>query len=55
MLATAHPAKFPHAVEAAIGREIEMPRALEEPMTLPETMIEMPADYEALRTLLLTS
>jgi threonine synthase len=55
VLATAHPAKFPLAVEAAIGREIEMPRALEEPMTLPETMIEMPADYQALRTLLLTS
>ena len=32
MLATAHPAKFPKAVEAAIGSEIELPAALLEPM-----------------------
>ncbi len=53
VLATAHPAKFPVAVEAAIGSAIELPAALVEPMALPEAMIEIQADYEALRALLL--
>jgi threonine synthase len=52
VLATAHPAKFPHAVEAAIGTEIDLPAALSEPMTLPESIVPLAPEYAALRRFL---
>jgi threonine synthase len=52
VLATAHPAKFPIAVEAAIGRQIELPDALREPMGRPESVVPLAADYGELRRFL---
>jgi threonine synthase len=52
VLATAHPAKFPAAVERAIGRAIELPEALARPLARAETVTRMPADYAALRAFL---
>ncbi|HVR29114.1 MAG TPA: hypothetical protein VMS86_06210, partial [Thermoanaerobaculia bacterium] len=54
VLATAHPAKFPAAVEAAAGIEIELPPALAEPMSRPETVEAIPAEDDALRRFLLS-
>jgi threonine synthase len=53
VLATAHPAKFPIAVEAAIGSELELPAALREPMSQPESMIPLAPEYAELRRFLL--
>jgi threonine synthase len=53
VLATAHPAKFPAAVERAIGRGMEAPAALREPMARPETITSLPADYADFRRFLL--
>jgi threonine synthase len=53
VLATAHPAKFPAAVEAALGAAIAVPPALAAPMSRPETVREIAADYAELRRLLL--
>ena len=47
-LATAHPAKFREVVEPAIGRSIELPRALADAISRPRHSISMPADYNAL-------
>ena len=52
VLATAHPAKFPAAVEAALGIEIDVPPALEEPMSRPEATVKIAAAYGALREIL---
>jgi threonine synthase len=52
VLATAHPAKFPLAVEAAIGAEIDPPAALREPMSRPESSVPIAAEYAALRRFL---
>ena len=52
VLATAHPAKFPIAVEAAIGSEIELPDALREPMGRPESVVPLGADYAEFRRFL---
>jgi threonine synthase len=52
VLATAHPAKFPQAVEAALGIRIELPPALREAMALEESAIPMPADYASFRRFL---
>ena len=46
-LATAHPAKFREVVEPAIGRSIELPRALADAISRPRQSISMPADYNA--------
>jgi threonine synthase len=51
-LATAHPAKFREVVEPAIGRSIDLPRALAEAISRPRQSITMPADYDALDDLL---
>ena len=51
-LATAHPAKFREVVEPAIGRSIELPRALADALSRPRHSISMPADYEALEEFL---
>jgi threonine synthase len=52
VLATAHPAKFPSAVEAAIGTEIELPDALREPMGRPESVVPLAPDYAEFRRFL---
>jgi threonine synthase len=51
-LATAHPAKFREVVEPAIGRGIELPRALADAISRPRHSISMPADYDALEEFL---
>jgi threonine synthase len=51
-LATAHPAKFREVVEPAIGRSIDLPRALAEAISRPRHSITMPADYDALEDFL---
>ena len=51
-LATAHPAKFREVVEPAIGRSIELPRALADAISRPRQSISMPAAYNALEDFL---
>ena len=46
-LATAHPAKFPDAVRAAIGREAALPPRLADLMERPERVTRLPADLPA--------
>jgi len=53
VLATAHPAKFPEVVEAAIGETVEVPHALAEAMARPEHTATMSADLDTLTTILL--
>ena len=53
VLATAHPAKFAETVQATTGIEPPAPPALERCAHLPERIIEIPADYPALRDVLL--
>ena len=51
-LATAHPAKFPDAVEEATGLRPPLPERLARLYDLPERAREMPADLDALKTLI---
>ena len=51
-LATAHPAKFREVVEPAIGRSIDLPRALADAISRPRHSISMPSDYDALQDFL---
>jgi threonine synthase len=53
VLATAHPAKFPETVQRAIGREPELPEALETAKSRPRHHIALPVDYGRLRERLL--
>ncbi len=53
VLATAHPAKFAETVQAAVGIDPPTPAALERTAHLPERIIEIPAEYPALRDVLL--
>jgi threonine synthase len=46
-LATAHPAKFPDAIEKAIGRRPDMPPHLADLMTLPERIVRLPNSIAA--------
>ncbi|MEZ5138330.1 MAG: threonine synthase [Acidimicrobiales bacterium] len=48
-LATAHPAKFPDAVEQAIGVRPELPEHLADLLDRPERFDELPADLGALQ------
>lgn len=48
-LATAHPAKFGDAVQAAIGRQPELPARLGDMMTREERCDRLPGDYAAIR------
>jgi len=48
VLSTAHPAKFPETVEAAIGREVPIPDVLAATATSPERMTAIEPTYEAL-------
>jgi threonine synthase len=52
-LATAHPAKFPDAVEAACGVKPGLPERLTGLLSRKEEMIEAPASHEAVRKILL--
>jgi threonine synthase len=52
-LATAHPAKFPEAVEAGCGVAPPRPERLEAVMTAPERMTRVAADAEAVKRLVL--
>ncbi len=49
-LATAHPAKFPEAVEAACGVRPALPAGLADLMTRPERVIRVPDDLAAIQT-----
>ena len=49
VLATAHPAKFPDAVEAACGIRPELPPRLADLMTRPERVMRVPNDLAALK------
>ncbi|TGN67824.1 threonine synthase [Paracoccus liaowanqingii] len=52
-LATAHPAKFPDAVERAIGLRPALPPHMAELFDLPERMTRIENDAEALKSLIL--
>jgi threonine synthase len=52
MLATAHPAKFPDAVEKATGERPKLPPRLADLMTRTERVDGLPNDIEALKTLI---
>ena len=49
VLSTAHPAKFPEAVEAAAGAAPDMPRAARGLAAKPERIDRLPADIEAVK------
>ena len=53
VLATAHPAKFAETVQNAVGIDPPAPAALQRCADLPERIVEIPADYPALREVLL--
>jgi threonine synthase len=52
-LATAHPAKFPDAVERAIGRRPDLPARMAGLFDLPERITRVENDAEALKSLIL--
>ena len=54
-LATAHPAKFPQAVEAATGRRADLPARLGGLMSAEERYDTAPADAGAIRTYILST
>ena len=51
-LATAHPAKFPDAVEAATGHRPELPARLADLFDLPERFTRVPDDMGAIQSLI---
>lgn len=55
MLSTAHPAKFPDAVEAACGVRPELPAWLGDLMTRPERIAVMPANQAEVETFVLAA
>jgi threonine synthase len=52
--ATAHPGKFPEVIRKAIGRDPEIPEALGAALERPLLSIDLDADYDAWKRLLLT-
>lgn len=54
ILGTAHPVKFPDAVEKAISLKIELPESLDQLMKKDKKSIEIGADFEELKRFLLT-
>ena len=54
-LATAHPAKFPDAVEAAIGIRPELPEHLADLLDRPERYDTLPLDLAALQAYVRTA
>jgi threonine synthase len=51
-LETAHPVKFPEAVEAATGKKIEIPAGIKELMSREKRALSMKPSYSALRSYL---
>ncbi|PTX56972.1 threonine synthase [Litoreibacter ponti] len=51
-LATAHPAKFPAAVEAASGHHPALPPRMADLFDKPERMTELPGDVEAIKAVI---
>ena len=54
ILETAHPVKFPDAVEAIIGKEIEIPQSVSYLLNKKKESIKIEADYDALKSYLLS-
>ena len=52
-LETAHPVKFPEAVEKSIERKIEIPAELQSMMEAEKKSIKIKADYISLKEILL--
>ena len=52
-LATAHPVKFYDVIEPVIGKNVQLPPAVEELKSRKKHSIKMNADYDALKSLLL--
>lgn len=52
LLATAHPAKFPDAVKAALGVDAPLPGQLAKRLAGRETIIDAPAEAEAVKALI---
>ncbi|ELY4599266.1 threonine synthase [Cronobacter malonaticus] len=53
-LGTAHPAKFKESVEAVLGETLELPPELAERVDLPLLSHSLPADFAALRELMMS-
>jgi threonine synthase len=53
VLATAHPAKFPHAVQAATKVNPALPEKLKGLMERPESFTVLPNSAEAVKSLIL--
>jgi threonine synthase len=53
IIGTAHPVKFPDAVEKAIHTQIETPESLSELMKKEKKTVEINSDFEELRRFLL--
>ena len=54
-VATAHPAKFRETVEPAIGRRVELPRALEDALTKPRLITRIAPQLDQLSRLILAT
>ncbi|HOZ85991.1 MAG TPA: threonine synthase [Niabella sp.] len=54
ILETAHPVKFPYAVENATEKEVDIPEVLKEMMTLEKESILLSPDFESLKSYLLS-
>jgi threonine synthase len=55
VLSTAHPAKFPDAVEAACGQRPSLPEWLSDLDRRPERVTFLPADQEAVERFVLAT
>ena len=53
-LGTAHPAKFKESVEEILGETLPLPKELADRADLPLLSHELPADFAALRKLMMT-
>lgn len=53
--ATAHPGKFPEVIQRALGTVPDLPAILREALEKPKLSVKLPADYDAVRRLLLHS
>jgi threonine synthase len=50
--ATAHPAKFPEVIKAALNIDITLPDSLARLMSLPKQSVLIPANYQTLLTVI---
>ena len=53
-LETAHPVKFPDAIQSVTGKEIEIPKPVEDLMGAPKKSIVMKAEYGQLKAFMLS-